>query len=200
MPVDHRALGNWHEKKWIHYFSHLAKEEEEEETGQGGVEDDEGRGGAGAVMSLSPRTKLLALGQNAKRKATGQAVRPHPLLPPSSILFSLYATSLHCCCFSLLASGVCFYCMPRCLSFQKTSGHDEQQKQKETQKRAAVASGVEGLGGRSATQMDFGYCYCRCGWSRLPNFIALQWTAPCPNLVSKWNEINAKLDAHLFRN
>jgi len=27
-------------------------------------------------------------------------------------------------------TGVCFYCMPRCLSFQKTDGHDEQQKQR----------------------------------------------------------------------
>jgi len=141
-----------------------------------------------------------------RKKSCRPGIFPSSVFP--SGLFSLYATSLWCLlhpkpppmnfpgatAFLLLfpfPTGVCFYCMPRCLSFQKTNGHDEQQKQRPEALGKGVAGAAEGLAGRNATEMDFCYYYCR--WSRLLNFIALQWTAPWPNLVNKWNEMNGKL-------
>jgi len=41
-------------------------------------------------------------------------------------------------------TGVCFYCMPRCLSFQKTNGHDEQQKQRPEALGRGVAEAAGG--------------------------------------------------------
>jgi len=138
-------------------------------------------------MSLGPRTKVLALVQNAERKAAGQAFS----LPQFSHLVYLPCMQQACevsstqkpppmnfpgaTAFLLLfpfPTGVCFYCMPRCLSFQKTNGHDEQQKQRPEALGRGGCRGGGRLAGRNATEMDFCYYYCR--WSRLLNFIALQ--------------------------
>jgi len=126
------------------------------------------------VMSLGPRTKLLALVQNAKSRAL-------PVFP--SALFSLYATSLclpsshpqnfpgplHFCCFFPFPSGVCFYCMPRCLSFQKTSGHDGQQEQRAVAQREAGWQG-----GMQLKCQGNGFLLLLLSLVSFANFIALQ--------------------------
>lgn len=122
-------------------------------------------------MSLSPRTKLLALGQNAKRKAAGrQASRPPHFLhfsPACNKLENPPTFSLGLLQF-LCAIGACFYCMPRCLSFQKSNGHDEQQKQK-------LRPQEEPGAGKMPPKWIFVIVIAAvAGRSRLLNFIALQ--------------------------